>query len=160
MADRMTLTFRDARIIFRNFAGREGPYNQAGDRSFGVIIPDEDVAQQMVADGWNVKYPKVREDADEGDPFLPHLPVAVKFGVMPPKITLITSNARTHITEDMAEMLDGVDIAKVDLMVNASNWVVNGKSGVKAYLKTMFITINEDELELEYAEDHFPEGGD
>jgi hypothetical protein len=31
-------------------------------------------------------------------------------------------------------------------------WDVNGKTGVKAYLKTLFVTIDEDALELKYGQ--------
>jgi hypothetical protein len=55
------------------------------------------------------------------------------------------------MTEDTVEMLDFVDVANVDLILNPYEWVVNGKTGVKAYLKKMFITIREDPLELKYA---------
>jgi hypothetical protein len=60
-----TVLMEGVRIIFRNFAGKEGQYNREGDRNFGVILPD-DVAQQMLADGWNVKYLKPREERCRG----------------------------------------------------------------------------------------------
>ncbi len=45
-----TFMVEDARLIFRNFAGKEGQYNREGDRNFAVILPD-DVAEQMEKDG-------------------------------------------------------------------------------------------------------------
>ncbi len=56
-----TLMMEDARIIFRNFAGKEGMYNRDGDRNFCVIL-DPKLASQMAEDGWNIKILRVREE--------------------------------------------------------------------------------------------------
>ena len=55
MADeRMTFMVEDARLIFKNFKGKEGPYNKEGDMNFAVVL-DEKTAEQMLKDGWNVR---------------------------------------------------------------------------------------------------------
>lgn len=153
------------RIIFRNFKGEEGKYNREGVRNFGVILPEEDgLPERMLADGWNVKRLKPsEEEQDEGIEVGPAwLPVEAAWDKgRPPKIVMITSRGRTNITEDTAEQLDWVDIAideqtglpKCDLMVRPFVWKnAMGASGVKAYLKSMFVTIEEDDLERKYAE--------
>ncbi len=66
---------------------------------------------------------------------------------------MITSTARTNLSEDSVGVLDWAEIKVADLIVNASYWTVNGKSGVKAYLKSLFVTIEEDALERKYAVD-------
>jgi hypothetical protein len=80
------------------------------------------------------------------------LPVSVNFKGRPPRIVLITSRGRTNIDEHGVEMLDWVDIINVDLIVRPYEWTVNGKSGIKAYLQSIYITIEEDPLELKYSE--------
>lgn len=138
----------DARIIFRNFSGKEGPYNREGDRNFAVVL-DPATADQMEADGWNVKRKPAR---DEGEEPLAYLSVAVNFkGRQPPQVVLITSRGRTPLDESMVELIDYADIRSVDLILNPYEWVVSGKSGVKAYLKSIFVIIEEDALELKYA---------
>lgn len=136
------------RIIFRNFAGKEGMYNREGDRNFSVCL-DDDVAQAMHRDGWNVKWLEPREEGDEPQAYLQ---VSVNFKGRPPQVTMITSRGRTDLDEDLVEMLDWADITNVDLFVNPYNWEVNGKGGVKAYLDKMFVTIQEDALDLKYSE--------
>lgn len=148
MAEAKTFMIEDADLIFKNFAGNEDKYNRAGDRNFGVILP-ADVAAQMEKDGWNVRYLQPREEDDTPTPYVQ---VAVSFKNRPPRVVMITSTGRTPLTEDMVETLDYADIRMVDLIARGYDWEVNGKSGTKAYLQSMFVTIEEDALEQKYAE--------
>jgi len=144
-----TVLMEGVRIVFRNFAGKEGQYNREGDRNFAVILDDK-TAEAMLADGWNVKTLAAREE-DETD--TPYLPVSVNFKGRPPQITMVTSRGRTQLGEDQVEMLDWADITNVDLIVRPYAWDVSGRTGIKAYLQTMFVTIEEDALQRKYAED-------
>jgi hypothetical protein len=147
-----TVLMEGVRIIFRNFAGKEGQYNREGDRNFGVILPD-DVAQQMLEDGWNVKYLKPREDDDAEEGETPWLSVSVNFDKgKPPKVMLVTDRGRTALDANTVDMLDWADITNVDLIVRPYTWEVSGRSGIKAYLQSMYVTIEEDALERKYAE--------
>jgi hypothetical protein len=148
MPGQKMVTIEDAQLLFRNFAGREGQYNSEGDRNFCVILPP-DLAKELDRDGWNVRALPAREEGEED---VPYLQVKVNFKNRPPHIVTISSVGRTNISEEMTETLDFADMRKVDLICNGYEWDVNGKSGVKAYLKSMFITLEEDELERKYAQ--------
>ena len=52
--------------------------------------------------------------------------------------------------ENEIDILDWIDIEKVDLIIRPYSWSVNNSSGIKAYVKTMYITIYEDELMIKY----------
>ncbi len=145
MSNENTVLMEGVRIIFRNFAGKEQQYNREGDRNFSVLLP-EDVAASMAADGWNVKWLKPRED-DEDQVEQAYLPVTVGYKGRPPKVVMITSRGRTNLNEDTIETLDWADINNVDLIVRPYEWAVQGKVGVKAYLQSLFVTIEEDALE-------------
>lgn len=140
------INIESARIGFRNFAGKEGKFNRAGARNFCVFL-DTDIAKLLETDGWNIKWltPK-----DEEEDLVPYIQVAVAFGNIPPKIIMITSRGKTPLTEDEINILDWAEIENVDLIIRPYNWEVNGKSGVKAYVKAMYITIREDEFEYKY----------
>jgi hypothetical protein len=136
-----TVLMEGVRIIFRNFAGKEGQYNREGDRNFGVILPD-DVAQQMLEDGWNVKYLKPREDDDAEEGETPWLSVSVNFDKgKPPKVMLVTDRGRTALDANTVDMLDWADITNVDLIVRPYTWEVSGRSGIKAYLQSMYFSV-------------------
>ena len=143
-----SVVMEGVRIIFRNFAGKEGKYNREGDRNFGVLL-DDDIAEAMAKDGWNVKWLKPR---DEDEKEQAYLTVAVNFKGRPPRVVMVTSRGRTPLGEEDVEVLDWADISNVDMIVRPYEWAVNGKTGIKAYLKSIFVTINEYELELRYAD--------
>ena len=54
-APRGILQIDDARIVYRNFSGVGSKFNREGDRSFSVVIPDKDIMEALVNEGWNVK---------------------------------------------------------------------------------------------------------
>jgi len=146
--DDNTVLMEGVRIIFRNFSGKEGQYNREGDRNFAVLL-DEKVATAMAEDNWNVKWLKPRNEDEEESPQA-YLPVSVNFKGRPPRIVLITSRGRTNLDETSVEMLDWADIINVDLIIRPYEWTVNNKSGVKAYLQSIYATIDEDPLEVKY----------
>lgn len=148
-----TVLMEGVRIIFRNFTGKEGQFNRAGDRNFSVVL-DNEIADVMAADGWNVKRLKPREDDDDDPEELGQaiLPVSLNFKGRPPRIVLITSRGRSNLNEETVEMLDWADIVNVDLIVRPYEWSVNGKTGIKAYLQSLYVTIDEDPLEAKYGD--------
>ena len=141
--DVMTFKVEDAELVFKNFAGKEQQFNTAGTRNFSCVLP-LDMAKKMEADGWNIKYFKPHEEDDEARAFIT---IAVNFSIRPPMITLISARGRTPLTEDNVEILDWANIETVDLIARSYRWEALGKTGIKAYLQTMFVTLSEDELQ-------------
>lgn len=133
-APRDILQIDDARIIYRNFAGRGDKYNREGDRNFAVVIPDEEMANELSNLGWNVKIKPPREDGDM--PFM-FLPVKVKFNDRGPNVYLKTGDVQNKLDEESVGLLDNIDIIGVDLDIRPFDWDVNGKQGRTAYLQSI-----------------------
>lgn len=153
-APRGILQIDDCRIIFRNFEGREDKFNRLGDRNFAVVIPDQDIADRLIEDGWNVKIRDPREEGDE--PFM-YLPVKVKFNDRGPRVYLQSGKARVRLDEETVGQLDNIDISDVSLDVRPYDWEVNDKSGRTAYLQSIMVTQEVDRFAARFAEEESPE---
>lgn len=141
------VVLENVQLAFRNFSGRAGMYNNAGDRSVAVKLTPE-WGEELIKRGWNVKWLAARDEDEVETPFIS---VKVKFdGPRPPKCYMITKRGRTQLGESEVEMLDYVDILNVDLVLNPFPYDFNGKKGISVYLDSIYVTILEDELAEKY----------
>lgn len=140
------VNIENAKIRFRNFTGDPTKFNKSGGkRTFSVVL-ESDTAQKLQEDGWNVK---VWEPEGADEPVY-HLPVEASYNLYPPKIWMISGNKKTLLTEDTIAALQYAEFSNVDLIIRPYCWEVQGKTGVKAYVKSMYVTIVEDEFEKKY----------
>lgn len=158
-APRGILQIDDARIIYRNFAGSASKFNREGDRNFSIVIPDQEMADALVNEGWNVKIKAPREDGDV--PFMT-LPVKVKFNDRGPNVYLQTGNRMNRLDEDSIACLDQIDIVSVDLDVRPYDWVLyegtkDEKRGRSAYLQSIKVVQDVDRFASRFAEEEYPE---
>lgn len=158
-APRDILQIDDARIIFRNFRGEASKYNRAGDRNFALVIPNEEIANELTDRGWNVKIKPPKEDGDE--PFM-YLSVKVKFNERGPQVYLKTGEAVNKLDEESVAVLDDIDIVSVNMDIRPYDWVIqegtkDEKSGRTAYLQSIEIIQDIDRFAARYAEEEHPE---
>lgn len=153
-APRGILQIDDARIVYRNFSGRGDKFNREGDRNFSLVIPDTDIADKLVAEGWNVKVKPPREEGDM--PFMT-LPVKIKFNERGPRVYLQTGDNLVKLDEESISILDNVDILSVDMDIRPYDWEVQGKEGRTAYLQSIKVTQEVDRFAARFAEEEFPE---
>lgn len=139
-----------ARITFRNFEGRGSKFNREGDRNFAVVIDDQDVADALIEEGWNVK---IKEPRVEGELPRMTLPVKVRFSDRGPTVYLKSGTAVRKLNESQARIIDDIDILYCDMDIRAYNWEVNGKTGRTAYLDSIRVTQRMDRFADEYKAD-------
>lgn len=148
----------DARITYKNFVGAGDRFNREGDRNFALIIPNEELANDLMADeneygvGWNIKIKPPREEGEE--PFI-ILKVKVKFNDRGPNVYLHSGKNRVRLTEETIGCLDDMYIDHVDLDIRPYDDTINGKPFRTAYLQSMrvFQNISMDR----FAEEEYPE---
>lgn len=94
MANRVNdnIIMENARIIFRNFSGKESKYNRKGSRNFCVIIDDVELANKLDDEGWNIRRLEPREEGDEPKYYLQ---VQVSYENIPPKVYMVTRKTKT-----------------------------------------------------------------
>lgn len=156
MAYIKNIVMENARILFRNFSGKPSKFNAKGKRTFCLVISPE-TADRLSEEGWNVKFLKPRE---EGDSPTPYIQVNVGFkddSSKSPKIYMVTRKKKTLLTEETIGVLDFAEIDNVDVIVTPYKWDVNGNQGVSAYLKTMYVSVIEEDFGGKY---DFDEEGD
>lgn len=144
------LRLENMQVIFKNFGGQKGPYNAEGIRTFSVVINDLEYAEQLLDLGWALK-PLKNED-EEIDAY--HLPVKINYASrQPPRIYKVSmiNNASLLLDDRNVEMLDLLPIEYADLIVSPYKWEVRGETGIKAYLQTMYVVIEENELDIKWA---------
>ena len=138
---RGTLEIDNARIIFRNLEGRGGLYNREGDRSFALVVPDEDARDALIEQGYNVKTKAPRDEDEEP---LMYLTIKVKPNGRGPRIYLVSGRSKRELPEESWGLIDQISIGNVSLDIHAYDSNVNGKSGRSAYLAAMEVTQNID----------------
>lgn len=146
-APKNILQIDDARIIYRNFSGAPSKFNREGDRNFAVVITEEDIADALIQDGWNIK---IRPPREEGETPFMYLPVKVKFNDRGPQVYLQTNDNLNRLDEESVDILDNVDIVSVDLDIRPYDWDVNGRAGRTAYLQSMKVTQQVDRFAEKY----------
>lgn len=147
------LQIDECRITHKNFRGEGTKFNREGDRNFSVIIDDQDVADALIEEGWNVKIKPPREVGEE--PFM-YLPVKVKYSGYGPVAYLKTGSRVNKLDEDSIFCLDEVDIENVDLDIRPYDWEFSGKQGRTAYLQTIHVTQRMDRFAARYHADGMP----
>lgn len=141
------LTIQGAKLVYRNFSGTARTYNAAGLRNFHVVLEPEQ-AKMLERDGWNIKWPKPRDDGEDRNPTMK---VHVRFDNYPPYIVQLTHRGRTELDEDTVGLLDKAEIENVDLKITGSYYENPERKGFKSYLSQMFVTLSEDDLLAKYS---------
>lgn len=147
----------NARIVFRNFAGRGDKYNRDGDRNFAVVIPNEEIKDALLEDvneygvPWNVKIRQPREEGDE--PFM-YMKVKVKFSDFGPAIYLRSGRSKRRLTEETVGLLDSISIASVNMDIRAYDDTGSYGPFRSAYLQSIEVIQQVDRFADGYDEEY------
>ena len=138
-------------IFDTNFAGDPKKDRFGSDeRKANLVIPDIDLARELIDDGFNVRLTKPRVGEEEG--FVPRYFVKVKLNyksTWPPKAYLVTD-------EDKSVLLDEESVACLDdIWVDRVNAVLNryeGPNGKSLYVKSMEVyqKVDDDPISAKY----------
>lgn len=153
--ERKLISIEDTNFIWRtNFSGDPERDSFGSDaRQANLIIPDPAMAEDLIAEGYNIKHTKPKEGEEEG--FEPRYFVLVKVNFNsfnPPRIYLVSGDADPLLLDE--ESIDILDRCQV-LNVNATlNPYENPRTGRKSlYVRTMYVEqdIEDDPFAQRYA---------
>lgn len=138
-------------IFDTNFAGDPKKDRFGSDeRKANLVIPDINLARELIDDGFNIRLTKPRVGEEEG--FVPRYFVKVKLNyksTWPPKVYLVTD-------EDKSVLLDEESVACLDdIWVDRVNAVLNryeGPNGKSLYVKSMEVyqKVDDDPISAKY----------
>lgn len=160
--NRDDVTIQETNFPFApNFRGGPDRFNPKGGKRYFSIALTEEQAQELKAQGWNVKWPKPRLDPDydpEQDSRTPHLKISIHYSERSqPRVVLITPRGRRGLPEDLIDVIDTIDIEFVDVTFRPYDHQMNG-GGRTAYLKAIFVKMRVGELDAKWG--HLPEDDD
>ena len=150
----------DAAIKWWTFSGMVTENNRNGDKKFTLIIPNQDIANELSDLGYNVK---IRPAYDEGGEPNMYLEVKVKYHekeelrFLNPDVYLISNRKKTLLDDESIRSLDGADtFERIDLEIKMGRWKRGNMTGTTAYVKEGYFTLPFSRLAARYAEEEFP----
>jgi len=143
------VTLENVRIMYRNFMGQKGMYNEEGERSFNIVIDDPVMATTMLEDGLNLK-PLLDEDERVVGH---HMLVRINYKGRPPRIIRVTQDGQrqTSLEQRTVGSLDSVTIEKADITLGTWIWRPEPLPNMSAYCNVMYVHVIEDPLDAKYA---------
>ena len=149
MANVNNINIEGALIIWKNFSGERDRFNP-GKRGFSVVIDDATMADELRNEGWNVKERPLQEGADPSEQEWT-LPVKLNMNRYT-QVWLIVGNHKTLLDENTVAQLDVVDIVNCDISIRPYEWEMSGRTGITAYVDSMYVTIRENKFAEKYAD--------
>ena len=130
------LVIEDAKIFWTNFRGIATDKNAEGHRHFCVTLP-EDIAEELIEEGWNVKWTKPKKEGYEPEPYID---VNISWAIKPPYTAFIRGDEDIEFGEDLIGDLDTSEIVYIEMAINPSY-----KSGKpKGYVDSLRVELYED----------------
>ena len=149
MSDVNNINIEGAIVIWKNFSGERDKFNP-GKRGFSVVIDDAVMADELRQEGWNVKDRPLQEGADPSEQEWT-LPVKLNMNRYT-QVWLIVGNHKTLLDENTVAQLDVVDIVNCDISIRPYEWEMGGRTGITAYVDSMYVTIRENKFAEKYAD--------
>lgn len=149
---RGTLQIDNARIIWTNFAGKEKQYDREGDRNFTLVFDDEELVDELIDKGWNIRK-RVTTDENGDDSLFMTMKVKLSYrpdGSGGPKAYLWSNGHRTVLDDESIGCLDQIDRGEVNLDIRPHDWEYHGKTGRTARLNVIEVFQNVDRFEERY----------
>lgn len=149
MSNVNNINIEGATIIWKNFSGERDRFNP-GKRGFSVVIDDEVMADELRQEGWNIKERPLQEGADPSEQEWT-LPVKLNMNRYT-QVWLIVGKHKTLLDENTVAQLDVVDIIDCDISIRPYEWEMSGRTGITAYVDSMYVTIRENKFAEKYAD--------
>ena len=149
MANVNNINIEGATIIWKNFSGERDRFNP-GKRGFSVVIDDTVMADELRNEGWNIKERPLQEGADPSEQEWT-LPVKLNMNRYT-QVWLIVGNHKTLLDENTVAQLDVVDFVDCDISIRPYEWEMSGRTGITAYVDSMYVTIRENKFTEKYAD--------
>lgn len=156
--------FENAKFTFVDFDGAKSAKNRFGGQKMNVRIFDEEEAQMLYDEGWDVQS-YVSKYSNETAYYIP---VRIEFydeddrrSIFNPEITLITGKKKTPLEDEMdVKRLAKIDIERIDLILTTSskpkdNLRADGTECYTAHIKEMWVKGYQSKFAEKYADEYY-----